>query len=307
MGGKKRKLSTEVSADETATAESSAELRASLAALPRSSLLCFRRDLALHPFDEALRRFSETSTLSEPSTATAAALISEEGGQVSAKALGNTLGGDLRCWPFEPHAEAIDAAQRSLATLLEDGRQALLAALRQGDAFCSAVKKHMGRADGKALMALGKPRSMWLLGAGPEEGVADGGGGREGKRKRRRKTGTGGDEIEEDSSDEADGQEQGTDPPVSTSPEMNERPKEARSSGGSETGSNAPTVAATSAQRARKGATRRNSKANPSRGGAHGDSQDEESSGEGDKSATTAFLRALRAKRKSETPSNRKT
>ncbi|CAE8603798.1 unnamed protein product [Polarella glacialis] len=107
------------------------------------------------------------------------------------------------------------------------------------------------------------------------------------------KQGTGGDEIEEDSSDEADGQEQGTDPPVSTSPEMNERPKEARSSGGSETGSNAPTVAATSAQRARKGATRRNSKANPSRGGAHGDSQDEESSGEGDKSATTAFLRAI--------------
>ena len=50
-----------------------------------------------------------------------------------AEAVALALGGDIWCWALPSTVEEVDAAQGALKTMLEDGRQRLLAALRNGD------------------------------------------------------------------------------------------------------------------------------------------------------------------------------
>ena len=157
--GQKRKADgdlPEVSADP--------EIVAKLQALPRQTLLTFRRDLALQPFQSAAQSLNDVSSgladLLE-------SIHSEEG---VARSLREALGGSTWCWSFSSTSEEVHAARKALGTMLMDGREKLLASLRQGDAFCAAVKKHSSRRDGQPLLQLGKTRAMWLLGAGAEEG-----------------------------------------------------------------------------------------------------------------------------------------
>ncbi|CAJ1368956.1 unnamed protein product [Effrenium voratum] len=131
--------------------------------LPRQALLGFRRELALQPFPQALCHLQEWPRLVDELRDVEAKLVAE--------AVALALGGDIWCWALPSTVEEVDAAQGALKTMLEDGRQRLLAALRNGDNFCAAVKQHCGKKDGQALMRLGKTRVMWLLGASPEEGI----------------------------------------------------------------------------------------------------------------------------------------
>lgn len=137
-------------------------LRSSLGALTQEQLLALRRDLALEPFAEALRRFRGAGPFEA-----AADALAEAGEDASVQALAAALGGSAKSWRFTQDVEAVDASRAALEALPESGRAALREALGRGDAFCSAVKKHLGRRDGVALMKLGRPRALLLLGAQP--------------------------------------------------------------------------------------------------------------------------------------------
>lgn len=136
------------------------EASARFSELPRATLLHLRRQLSLQPLSEALK--SVELAFMEGELAALAAQL--------AGALQEALGGDLWCWDYDE--AAIQAARSALRTMLSDGRQELLEALRAGEPFCSTVKRYSSKRDGEALMKLGQTRLMWLLGAGPEEATA---------------------------------------------------------------------------------------------------------------------------------------
>jgi len=169
-------------------------LHSSLEALPRPSLLELRRDLALGPFDEALRRLSDSGRCERASSEATCEALREAGEEASVEALAAVLGLHRHCWGFSKNAEAVDAACHALKVLLQPDKVALLEALKQGAAFCASVKRHLGKHDGQALMKLGKPRVMWLLGAepdepatvGPNDAISAGDGGNRRKRRRKR-------------------------------------------------------------------------------------------------------------------------
>ncbi|CAE7436024.1 eprA1 [Symbiodinium necroappetens] len=133
-----------------------------LTELPRQTLLAFRRDLALEPFDSALRRLDGTSGMTE--------LLLEVPHERVAKSLTAALGGSTWCWSFSSTSAAVDGARKALGTMLEEGQQKLLSSLRGGSSFSASVKMHSSKRDGQPLLRLGKTRVMWLLGANPEEG-----------------------------------------------------------------------------------------------------------------------------------------
>ena len=153
--GQKRKHGDDVRDNEVS------EVTSALKELPRTALLHFRRDLSMQPYSQALHSLE---VLKCPKIAEV--LPGVEAEQV-AKSLAIALG-DLWCWSFD--SDEIDAAQKALQTMLEDGRKKLLEALRAGESFCAVVKKYTSKKDGQPLMNLGKTRVMWLLGSGPEEG-----------------------------------------------------------------------------------------------------------------------------------------
>lgn len=146
--------------DDAAEHDELSELTSALKELPRTALLHFRRDLSMQPYSQALH------SLEVMCPKIAKVLHGVQAEQV-AKSLAIALG-DLWCWSFD--SEEIDAAQKALQTMLEDGRKKLLDALREGESFCAVVKKYTSKKDGQPLMKLGKTRVMWLLGSGPEEG-----------------------------------------------------------------------------------------------------------------------------------------
>lgn len=150
--GQKRKHGDEAENDVS-------ELTSALKELPRTALLHFRRDLSMQPYSQALHSLEVCPKIAE-------VLHGVQAEQV-AKSLAIALG-DLWCWSFD--SDEVDAAQKALQTMLEDGRKKLLDALRAGESFCAVVKKYTSKKDGQPLMKLGKTRVMWLLGSGPEEG-----------------------------------------------------------------------------------------------------------------------------------------
>ena len=133
-----------------------------LTELPRQTLLALRRDLALEPFDSALRCLDGASGMTE--------LLLEVPHERVAKSLTAALGGSTWCWSFSSTSAAVDGARKALGTMLEEGQQKLLSSLRGGSSFSAAVKMHSSKRDGQPLLRLGKTRVMWLLGANPEEG-----------------------------------------------------------------------------------------------------------------------------------------
>jgi len=176
-----------------APATTNGPLHSALEALPRLMLLELRRDLALGPFDEALRRLGDSGRCETAPSEAACEALRDVGEEASVEALAAVLGLRRHCWGFTQNADAVDAACHSLKALLQPDKMALLEALKHGAAFCGSVKRHLGKHDGQSLMKLGKPRVMWLLGADPDDpatvgpndaGATDEGGNR---RKRRRK------------------------------------------------------------------------------------------------------------------------
>ena len=139
------------------------EVVAKLTELPRQALLAFRRDLALEPFDSALRCLDTSGCgMTE--------LLLEVPQERVAKSLTAALGGSTWCWSFSSTSAAVDGARKALGTMLEEGQQKLLSSLRGGSSFSASVKMHSSKRDGQPLLRLGKTRVMWLLGANPEEG-----------------------------------------------------------------------------------------------------------------------------------------
>jgi len=116
-------------------------LHSSLEALPRPSLLELRRDLALGPFDEALRRLSDSGRCERASSEATCEALREAGEEASVEALAAVLGLKSHCWGFSKNAEAVDAACHALKVLLQPDKVALLEALKQGAAFCASVKR----------------------------------------------------------------------------------------------------------------------------------------------------------------------
>jgi len=176
-----------------APATTNGPLHSALEALPRLMLLELRRDLALGPFDEALRRLGDSGRCETAPSEAACEALRDVGEEASVEALAAVLGLRRHCWGFTQNADAVDAACHSLKALLQPDKMALLEALKHGAAFCGSVKRHLGKHDGQALMKLGKPRVMWLLGADPDDpatvGPNDAGATGEGENrcKRRRK------------------------------------------------------------------------------------------------------------------------
>jgi len=142
-------------------------------------LLTLRRDLAIAPFDEALRALDEAGSYRDLATAL------QKAGEASAvEALVEVLSAarpspfaegaprqrrSMRCWSFAECASDVGAGRASVCELPAEKRSALLEALRRGDAFCGSLKRSMGKAGSASLMKLGRSRTMWLLGASPDD------------------------------------------------------------------------------------------------------------------------------------------
>lgn len=152
-----------------------------MAELPHPLLLTLRRDFAIASFEEALRAFTGAGPYAEVEAA-----MRKVGDAASVQALAGLLASKsspanpfsagppaqrqvLRCWTFGSNAAEVDAARTSVRSLPDDKRAALLEALRRGEPLCKVVKRTIGRAGSQALMKLGRPRAMWLLGANPDD------------------------------------------------------------------------------------------------------------------------------------------
>lgn len=169
--GKAKKRPRDDAKEESAADESTDLLGAERAraleamrAMPRLSLLILRRDLALLPFAELLRGVRESGQ------GEVAGAIDELGDAALVQLLPRALEiARLRCWTFQ--AQVVDAARTSVEELAAEKRQALLADLRQAGQvpFCPAIRRHLGRKAGEALMRVGRARAMWLLGAAADE------------------------------------------------------------------------------------------------------------------------------------------
>lgn len=256
-----------------ADSEERAQLVKMLRPLPRPAQLVLRRGLAMETLDEAVRLLPAEALRSLPAE-TAARLperLRAAGDALCADVLTSVLG--LRCWTAAAGAEALAAAGANLRTLLPAGRTALLADLARDErGFCAVVRKHVGKAESKGLLQLGRPRTMWLLGAAAEEGGAEPSDSRKARRT----------ELQ---------QSAGGAPSEDKAVEDDDADMDEAAGLGVQAEANGPAEVACKSKRKRPG--KRRAKVP----GCRSDSSDD---GNGKKNASLAFLKSLREQRKSD-------
>eukprot|EP00812_Abedinium_dasypus_P003759 NODE_1464_length_1136_cov_233.409806.p1 GENE.NODE_1464_length_1136_cov_233.409806~~NODE_1464_length_1136_cov_233.409806.p1 ORF type:complete len:343 (-),score=66.76 NODE_1464_length_1136_cov_233.409806:90-1118(-) len=152
--------------------------RAALAHVPLGALLRLRRDLALRPFLEALAAFRASCGGAEAAAAAEAAGEAVMMPQLLALLRTKVAAPRLHCWAFSAQEQAVVAAIAALESLGSAERAALLSSLGadQG-AFLATVRSVLGRnAVSSALLRVGLPRTLWLLGAdGDDHRTLEGG------------------------------------------------------------------------------------------------------------------------------------
>lgn len=141
------------------------ELRAALEALPRHVQLALRRDLAITPFEVALRTLQESGPYEA-----AVEAMTEAGDEVSVRQLHGILGRNCTCWCFSRLANKLDTAHNALKN--DDVRSSLLQALRrvpEEGPVSAAVKRHVDKDRFDDVYKVERSLLMLWLGAAPDE------------------------------------------------------------------------------------------------------------------------------------------
>lgn len=141
------------------------DLKHKLKELPLHIKLALRRDLALEPFEVALRSLEASGPYEA-----VAQLMAEAGDETSVARLRDVLGRSFSCWCFSRQANRLDCAQSAFGT--DEVRRALLQSLckvPEEGSVASVVRRHVGRDKFRDVYQLGKPLLMLLLGAAPDE------------------------------------------------------------------------------------------------------------------------------------------
>jgi len=136
------------------------ELQTILESVPRSALLCFRRDLAMVPFTQALQSLQSHGG---PAT-TAAQVLHLMGENKAMHALTTLFRPQYRCWLYSQHQEAMWACRRALASVTQEKQDSMLKEMQAGRGFCATVRRYLGRPGGSALLKVGRVRVLWMLG-----------------------------------------------------------------------------------------------------------------------------------------------
>jgi len=141
--------------------------QATLQLLPTSLLLKTRKELALRPWSEALQELVVGDEV--PKLGSVLAPLRDAGPDVIVRSVAKLLGPCYRCWNYTATSEEVMAGERVLSQLSHETRGSFLTTLRSRGSFCAAVRHHLGRADGRSLLRLGKARTAWLLGADADD------------------------------------------------------------------------------------------------------------------------------------------
>lgn len=136
------------------------ELQTTLKSVPRSALLCFRRDLAMVPFNQALQSLRSNGGPAK----TAAHVLHFVGENKAIHALTTTLKPQYRCWLYSQHHEAMWACRRALASVTQEEQDSMLKDMQMGQGFCATVRRYLGRPGASVLLKVGRVRVSWMLG-----------------------------------------------------------------------------------------------------------------------------------------------
>jgi len=136
------------------------ELQTTLESVPRSVLLCFRRDLAMVPFNQALQSLQSNGGPAK----TASQVLKFVGEKKAIHALTILFRPQYRCWLYSQHEEAMWAGRRALASVTQEKQDVMLKEMQAGRGFCATVRRYLGRPGGSALLKVGRVRVLWMLG-----------------------------------------------------------------------------------------------------------------------------------------------